>query len=268
MVAGVGMTFRNRVVVITGGASGIGWALAQCFLEAEARVILLDLDQEALDGRLKEGHKTAALLTGHPCDVTSHEHVKDLARQIKDDYGRLDFWVNNAGIAQVGPYDSQDMDAVRQVLGVNLFGVIHGTNAALDVMKDQAEGSIINMASVAGHLPSPLLVTYCTSKHAVVGYTRALQDELKWSGSRVRAVLVSPGFVDTPLIRSEERHWIPQWLQKKFATPEKVAAEVMRGLERKELEIFPTFNGRVFMALGKVTPGMIRRTGVRILRSR
>ena len=111
-------------------------------------------------------------------------------------------------------------------------------------MENQGTGTLVNMASIAGHLSAPYMSAYCTTKHAVVGFTRAIREELRLQDSPIKVVLVSPGFVDTSMIARGEKHGFPEWLRWTLSTPEKVAKEILTGIRVGEEELFPTQNGK------------------------
>ena len=113
------------------------------------------------------------------------------------------------------------------------------------------------MASIAGHVGGPYIAPYCATKHAVVGFTRALRAELALQTSCVQLVLVSPGFVDSQMISLGKKFGFPEWLKWMLSTPEKVSAEVLAGLERRKTEIYPTLNGRLMLRLQKTFPSAV-----------
>jgi len=188
----------DKVAVITGGASGIGLAAAQRFVQAGAIVVLADI---------ADGSAQAAELGGtfHRTDVSVDADVATLIDHAMDVHGRVDIMVNNAGI--LGPGRgvlSDSLDDIHQVININLFGVIHGTKHAAQVMTEG--GSIVNTASMAGLIGFPGISAYGASKHAVVGYTKNTAIELGSKGIRVNCVC--PTGVQTPMIgQAPEDHW-------------------------------------------------------------
>ena len=193
--AGADEGFAGRVAVITGGASGIGAALATALAGRGARVVLADLDGEGaarVAGGLGPEHE------GFPLDVTDAEAVRRLVEETRQRHGRLDLLFNNAGIGAGGPTDELGLDLWRRAIEVDLLSVAYGVAAAYPLMVGQGHGHIVNTASLAGLVPSPYLVPYAAAKHGVVGLSLSLRAEAAARG--VRVSVVCPGPVDTPLL--------------------------------------------------------------------
>lgn len=191
------ISLSGRVAVITGGARGIGEAIARRFVEAGASVLIGDLDEEA-------ARATAARLSGGggrvlaaPLDATDSASMGSLADRAVSELGRLDIWVNNAGIYPVaGSLDMSDADWDR-VLDLNLRGTFIGAREAARRMASVGDGGvIINLSSVAGFRGTPGLTHYVASKHGVRGLTRSLAAELGPAGIRVLAL--APTLIETP----------------------------------------------------------------------
>jgi NAD(P)-dependent dehydrogenase (short-subunit alcohol dehydrogenase family) len=174
----------SRVVVVTGGAKGIGLAIVQRFAALGDEVVALGRDREAMS-RLAA---RAAV-----CDVTDEHQVTATF----DEIGHVDVLVNNAGVAQSAPLHRTSTEAWRHHLEVNATGAFFCLRAVAPVMRTRGAGAIVNVASTAGRVGPPYTVAYTASKHALVGLTRAAAAELGPSGIRVNAVC--PGFVRTEL---------------------------------------------------------------------
>ncbi|MEY2477831.1 MAG: 3-oxoacyl-[acyl-carrier protein] reductase [Actinomycetota bacterium] len=181
---------KGRVVVITGGASGIGRATAVAFANAGASVVVGDVDEVGLD-------ETAQLTgaTAVPTDVTSSASVDALVAAAVQQHGRIDVMANIAGIIAMAPIVELTEDELDRVLAVNLKGVVFGTQAAMRSM--QSGGSIVNMTSTAIDQASPTLGAYAMSKAAVAMLTKTAAVEGGKAGIRVNAV--APGFVLSPM---------------------------------------------------------------------
>ena len=184
----------GKVAVVTGGASGIGAATARLFAQAGARVVIGDVQDGAAVARDIGGTFVA-------CDVRRSEDVAALVARAVADHGRLDVLFNNAGIERNGPLVAMDPQAHRDLLDVNVTGVLHGIQHAVPAMMANpgpARGSIVNTASVAGLTGAPMLGSYAATKHAVVGLTRTAAIEVGSAGIRVNAVC--PGIIRTPML--------------------------------------------------------------------
>jgi NAD(P)-dependent dehydrogenase (short-subunit alcohol dehydrogenase family) len=193
--------FAGASAIVTGGASGIGRALATELVARGASVLVADIDgpgAEAVATALQRlgtgpGSARAAAL-----DVTDADAVAGLVDRFAADHRGLDFLFNNAGIGIGGEVRELSMAHWQRAIDVNLLGVVHGVAAAYPTMIARGRGHIVNTASLAGLVPSPLLVPYSATKHAVVGLSVGLRVEAAAHG--VRVSVVCPGVIDTPLL--------------------------------------------------------------------
>jgi len=251
---------KGKLVVVTGAANGIGRAFALEFLSRGCRVLALDMNAAGLDA-LKAAAATDKLetLTADVSDRAAYHAALDRALGER----APDVFINNAGIARAGSLLDTGMDAAEKTLRVNLDGVISGTYHALRRMQPGGHGTIVNIASMAGHVPSPYLSAYAASKHGVVGFTRSLRAELRQAGSGIRLCLVSPSFIDTAIMR-QPGYDFPSWLKWSVGSPEGVARRVADGVARGCEEIFPHFGGWL-LRLGAVLPEFLLRIPARIL---
>ncbi|KWR86631.1 SDR family NAD(P)-dependent oxidoreductase [Cupriavidus sp. IDO] len=193
------MKLKNRVAIVTGGASGIGAATVRRFVAEGATVVLTDLSER---GELL-AHELAG--AGHAVrfsrvDVTREHEVRELVAAVALEFGQLDIMVANAGIAQQAlPVESLTSEAWHQMLDVNLTGVFFSNKYAIAQMKRQGGGgAVVNIASVLGHVGRPGATAYNAAKGGVVNMTRSLGVACAKEGIRVNAVC--PGFIETPLI--------------------------------------------------------------------
>jgi len=251
--------FEAKSVVITGAGGGLGRELVFRFATAGARVFASDINEEALAKLAIEAGERGLQIDTHVADVTDPQALEALFGVVVGRYRYVDFWINNAGTTLVRNFLSSTPEEFQRIIDVNLSGTVFGTRVALRSMEKRGAGTIVNIASVAGHLPSPFMSAYTTAKHAIVGFTRALMAELDINSSPVKIVLVSPGFVDTAIIQKGQEAGFPSWLNFLLARPETVAGEILDGLRKGHLEIFPTWNGRVMRKLY----GFFPRTTVR-----
>ena len=203
MAETVGVLDRGRVAVITGGASGIGLAVAERLLERGMRLVLADVDEPKLrdvEARLTEA---GAEVTGVVCDTAEESSVTDLAETALSRYGAAHLLFNNAGIAGVGDAWSGDMSLWKRVVDINLYGVVHGIRSFLPIMTEQGIGHIVNTASMAGLVAVPGVAPYNATKSAVVAISEGLFLELGSTGSPVGVSVLCPGFVKTDLMSKE-----------------------------------------------------------------
>ena len=227
--------FKPQVSIVTGGASGIGRAIAAELVARGSHVVIADLDADRARAAAAE---LGAPASAAQLDVSDHEAVRRLVADTVAAHGRLDVMVNNAGVAVGGLLEELDDRHWQRALEVNLGGVIHGVTAAYEVMRTQGSGHILNTASLAGLIPAPAMLPYTTTKHAVVGLSTALRAEAAALG--VRVSVVCPAFVDTPLL--DEVYAAPasfggnsartrvRLMQPRLLSPEVVARRAVDGL--------------------------------------
>ena len=248
------MVIKGAPVWITGASSGIGLALSREFLRLGAQVLALDRDARGLAELKKEAELLKLPLETLQADVTAGEAFLETLEGAVKTHGVPAVFVNNAGIAKIGPFAELGLAAFEQVMAVNLRGVVWGTHFALKRMESAGRGLIINMSSTAGLLPTPQMTSYSASKFAVVGFTRALQAELEMTKSPVKLCLVCPGFIDTPIMRQPGVEF-PSWMRWIVERPDGAARAIARqALAGKEF-IVPDFCGKLMQGLYRWAPG-------------
>ena len=193
----------GKVAVVTGAASGIGRAMAEKWCAEGMKVVLADVEDEALALTEKELSATGAEILAVRTDVSKGEQMDALRDAAVDRFGTVHLVCNNAGVGGGGLAQQLTEKDWQWVLGVNLWGVIHGQRVFLPILMQQNEGHVVNTASVAGLLASPFMSPYCASKFAVVGMTECLQKELVMQGSNVGVSVLCPGFVSTRIADSD-----------------------------------------------------------------
>jgi NAD(P)-dependent dehydrogenase (short-subunit alcohol dehydrogenase family) len=189
-------SLNGQVVAITGGARGIGRATATALIAQGARVAIGDIDAPLAE---KTASELGAGTIGLPLDVTDRGSFAGFLDEVERQLGPLDVLVNNAGIMPIGPFAEETDAAARRLVEINVHGVILGTKLALERFKPRGRGHIVQLASIAGKGGFPGGVTYCATKHAVVGLTEALRSELRRSGSGIELHQVLPIGVNTEL---------------------------------------------------------------------
>ena len=229
--------FKDRVAVVTGGASGLGRAMALRFAHEGMKIVLADIEKDALGKTEKEFREAGYPVLAVRTDVSSGRDVDALADKAFKAFGGVHVLCNNAGVAPGGTVWEQSEKDWEWTLGVNVWGVIHGIRAFVPRMLEQnIEGHVVNTASVAGLLSPPGMAMYCVSKHAVVTLTECLHHDLIAFGAKIRASVLCPAFVPTGISDSERNR--PATLRE-----EKVKSQT--DLEREERLRHAVKSGRV-----------------------
>lgn len=217
--------FSGRAIVVSGGASGIGLAVASRFADEGGRIALLDIDQSAIDRAVSSLRARSSDAMGIATDVTDERALSDAFRQVQDKFSRLDVLVNSAGIICRHPIDRTTADDWHRVLDVDLSAIFLTTKAAIPHFGRDG-GAVVNIASVAG-LVAVVNVAYVAAKGGVIALTRQLASEL--AKDRIRVNAVSPGYVTTPMnedvrARKGDRFWIGRIPMRRYARPEEIAS--------------------------------------------
>ena len=192
----------GKVAVITGAASGIGLAMAHRFGADGMRLVLADIEADALERAATALRAAGVHVATHVTDVSKGDEVDALGQAALDAFGAVHLVCNNAGVGGGGQMDALTTADWEWVLGVNLWGVIHGMRVFLPLLIEQGEGHIVNTASVAGLFSAPFMGPYNASKFAVVALSETAFNELKLSGSEVGISVLCPSWVQTRIHES------------------------------------------------------------------
>ena len=248
--------FRDRIAIVTGGASGIGRSLATALAAGGARVVIADVNGDLAATVARElGERVRA----EPVDVTDAGAVQALVDGVTRREGRLDLMFNNAGIAVMADTRDTTLADWNRLIDVNLRGVVHGVVAAYPIMVRQGSGHIVNTASAAGILSSPATTAYAATKHAVVGLSVSLRAEAMLHG--VRVSVICPGLIETPIIQNAkivgptvERLLAESPLR--LHSSDRLARAVLRGVARNRAIIPFTPEVRIMWALHRLSPAI------------
>jgi len=191
------MTLQDKVIVITGASQGLGKVLAKAFKQENAQVVISSHDKENLERTAQELSVEHFL-----ADVTSFDNVKKLGEYVVEKYGKIDFWINNAGI-QIAPSFMEDIDIkkLHNLFEINFFGYFYGCQIALSQMKKQKSGVIININSTAGLDGKPEISAYASSKFAIKGLTESIRREVKDLDIKILGVF--PGGMQTDIYKEK-----------------------------------------------------------------
>ena len=188
----------DQAIVITGASSGIGLATAHAAAGAGARVLLVARNEPALQEAVEKIRSSGGSADYAIADVDDRGQVEAAAAKAVDCFGRIDTWVNNAGVAIYAPLLETPEDAHRRMVRTNYFGVVNGCLTAVRHLRDNG-GALITVGSIAADMPSPILGAYAATKHATKGYVESLRIELGAAGLPISVTLVKPSGIDTPI---------------------------------------------------------------------
>lgn len=261
---------KERVVVVTGAASGIGAAICRKFGREQGKIVMLDMDEAALKEQaatlLDQGQEAFPCL----CDVTCEASCMQAMEKAVLRYGGIDILVNCAGTTLRAPFADCSVSVLRRVMEVNFFGYVNCTRAALPSLIER-KGSIVAISSIAGFAPVLGRTGYCASKHALHGLFNTLRAEL--SGAGVHVMIVCPGFTKTnlqnrALAGNGGKAVEPRTRCGREASPDSVAEAVYRGVLRRKRCLVLTAVGRMSRLLFTLSPALYDWMMVRNLKNR
>ena len=260
------MELNGKVAVVTGASMGIGEAIAKLFVQKGANVVFLSRDTARAEAaRARAGHtdRTIAL----SCDIRNREEIDKVINLTVHSFQRIDIWVNNAGKGIMDASDQADMSGVRDVFNLNFFGALESMQAVASVMKQQGSGTIINISSVAGHLPLPFNGVYSGTKFAMNAVGKAMRIELASSG--INVLTVCPGYVRTDFkvnaLRGRESKTVrPE--KARGISPDRVARATLQGYLKQKREVVVPWTMHPVIKLYQLFPGLVEKAMIKMVR--
>jgi short-subunit dehydrogenase len=250
------MEMDGKVVVVTGASMGIGEAIAKVFADAGASVVLLSRDasrSEAARNRIGHTDRTFAMA----CDVRNREEIDRALALTLHNFNRVDVWVNNAGVGIRDTVADMEASALRELFETNFFGTIACIQAVVPAMREKGGGSIINISSVAGHIPVPYMALYSASKFAVNAIGKGARLELK--RDNINVLTVCPGYVSTEfgahVVADRKGNVRPQSVR--GITAERVAQATYRGYCKRKREVIVPWTMIPVIKLYQLFPGVV-----------
>jgi short-subunit dehydrogenase len=226
---------QGQTVVITGASSGFGRGIALRCAERGANVVLAARRKDLLDALTEECGRNAMAVH---VDVGDPNAVEKLARAATARFNRIDVWINNAGVAALGPFDEIPVEDHLRVIQTNLCGTIAGSHAALSRFRRQGFGTLINMASMLGHTPAPYFASYCASKYGIVGLCGALRQELQAQGhGAIHVCAILPMAADTTFYEHAANYTGHTLQPYPITDPSEVIEAVIGAIDRPRAEI-------------------------------
>jgi NAD(P)-dependent dehydrogenase (short-subunit alcohol dehydrogenase family) len=238
----------SRRIFITGGASGLGKAIALRYARAGWRVCIGDVHEARAKETLAELQALGAQALSVHCDVTREADLRAAVDRLTDDWGGVDVVVNNAGVAQAGGIDEVSLADWQWVVDINLLGVVRGCHVFTPLFKRQGQGHFVNVASMAGLIDMPMMSAYNATKAAVVSLSETLQNE--FAETRIGVTLVCPAFFKTNLadsLRSSNpamRQVLGKLLERGKITADDIAEQIFQAVKKREFYVLPHEEGR------------------------
>jgi short-subunit dehydrogenase len=258
------MDIAGKVVVVTGASMGIGEAIAKIFVDHQASVVLLSRDSGRVDAaraRIGRTERTMAMT----CDVRHREEIDRAVGLALHHFQRIDIWVNNAGHGLLDSVSQMEISACREMFDTNFFGAVMAMQAVVPVLREQGGGTIINISSVAGHIPLPFHAAYSATKFALNAIGKAARIELKKDG--IHVLTVCPGYVRTPFsqnaVRGNELKRVrPESV--KGITAERVARATLQGYLKQKREVIVPWTMHVPVKVYQLFPALVEKVMARM----
>ncbi|HEV2295699.1 MAG TPA: SDR family oxidoreductase [Tepidisphaeraceae bacterium] len=251
---------KEQVIVITGASSGIGLCTAQGAARCGAKVVLAARSGETLDVAVGIIAEHGGECISVVCDVSDAEQVQHLAREAINRFGRIDTWINNAGVAIYGRLDEVSDADSRRLFDINFWGVVNGCRAALPHLKQQG-GALINIGSEVSEAYVPILGMYSASKHAVKGFTDALRVEIeRLDNAPVSVTLIQPTAVDTPFDEHSRNYMEREAkLPSNMIDPQQVADAILKAAVKPKRWVKVGAMAKLNTITAKAFPGVTDR---------
>src|SRR5882672_7271805 len=249
---------KDKVVIVTGGSSGIGKALAEEFGKHGSKVLITGRNQSDLHAVVDELRQKGIIISGFPADVSRPEDNRNMAAEAIRVYGKIDVLINNAGISMRALFEEVDLDVVRKVMDINFYGVLYATQSCLpEIMKNK--GSVVGISSIAGYRGLPGRTGYSASKFALNGFLEVLRTEMLKKG--VHVLTACPGFTSSnirkrALTKDGQVQGESPRDEGKMMTAEECAAHIYKATLNRKKVIILTTQGRLAVWINKWFPSM------------
>ncbi|HEX4868379.1 MAG TPA: SDR family NAD(P)-dependent oxidoreductase [Acidimicrobiales bacterium] len=262
-------SFQGRVGAVSGAGSGIGRAVAAELARRGAEVALCDVDEAGLAETAARIQATGTRVSTQPVDVADRGAVEEWADKVAVDHGRVNLIVNNAGVALGANVETMSYEDLEWLMGVNFWGVVHGTKAFLPHLRASGDGHIVNVSSVFGMMGIPSQSAYNAAKFAVRGFTEALRIELDADGGNVSCTTIHPGGIKTNIARNgrfddatiaglgQDPDRLIELSERAFrTTPEKAAQVILDAVQSNKRRAFIGADAQLFKLMAMLPPGV------------
>ena len=249
---------NNKVIIITGGSSGIGKALALQYGLLGARVVITGRNKEKLQETTVELQKAGISIVGIPCDSSLEKETRLMVEQVKEKFGQIDLLINNAGISMRSMFEDVSIDVLKTVMDINFWGTVYTTKAALPSILKQ-KGVIVGVSSIAGYRGLPGRSGYSASKFALNGWLESIKTELLHTGTHV--MWVCPGFTSSnirnaALNKDAKSQGESPMDEGEMMSSEECAGHIIQAIEKRKRTLVLTFTGKRAVFMNKFFPGL------------
>ncbi|HKQ39056.1 MAG TPA: SDR family NAD(P)-dependent oxidoreductase [Verrucomicrobiae bacterium] len=254
-------SFVGKVAIVTGGASGIGRSLCEALSDRGATVIVADLNGKAAADVARKLIDCGGKAYAFEVDVSDSQALSRLIQDTVAAHQHLDYMFNNAGFGVVGEFRDSTPEHWRKIMDVNLMGVVYGTLAAYRVMLAHGTGHIVNIASVTGLIPSPILIPYSTTKCGIIGFSLSLRPEAATLG--VKVSVVCPSLVDTSMgdrtvcLNANKADYLARLPRRMMMSPAATAKAILRGVAKNRAMIIFPWHARLLWWLNRLCPALL-----------
>ncbi|CAN5809965.1 SDR family oxidoreductase [soil metagenome] len=261
------MKLKDKVVVVTGGTSGIGQACALAFGSAGATVVVSGRDRVKLAETSRELDGAGIRHLALQADVSVEEDVARMVEETVSSYGRIDILLNNAGISMRALFEDLKLDVIRQVMYINFYGTVYATKYALPYLI-QTKGSVVGVSSIAGYRGLPGRTGYTASKAAMQGFLEALRTEMIPHG--VHVLVACPGYTTsnirkTSLVADGRQQGETPLEEGKLMSSEEVAEKILQATLHRKRDLIMTTQGKLTVFLNKWIPGVMDKVVIRYI---
>jgi short-subunit dehydrogenase len=253
--------FQNKIIVITGAASGMGRSMAIQLASAGATVLISDVNEAGLGETQKLIAGNNGICKTYKVDISDRDQIYAFADQVLAEYKYIDVLINNAGIA-IGEATLNEVPLAdfEKLININLWGVIHHAKAFLDVMLTRPEAAIVNTSSVFGLMGIPSQIPYCVSKFAVRGFSDSLRLELK--GTNVAVTCVHPGGIDTNIVSNgihykDNEATVAAFKKLVITSSDKAASIIIRAIQKKSKRVMVGPDAKVIRFMTQLSPSIV-----------
>ncbi len=254
-------SLNGKTVVITGGTSGVGRAAAEAFALEGARVVVAARGQEALEETVSLLRDLGVTALGVPTDVSKPEDLEHLVEEAKQYNGRIDIWINNAGVMATGKIEDMPREALDRIIETNLSSVLHAAQIVLPLFKKQQEGVFMTNVSIGGHMPVPFGAAYSASKYGLRGLMNALESEVK-QYPHIKLVSLYPGMQrSTGNAHSAKYSGFDLKIPPVSFDPRKLAAQMVKLSKNPKRHVYTDYSSIMMKTLYELAPSLVSTAG-------